>query len=201
MCSVPPSTLVQASQDSIDALHSAAALWGQVFAEKGVARAQLDSQAEAIAGVFQAFQVAYTALPRFRTEAALRRFMEALQQLERSFREVHAPASTDSIGTAAGAATEAVKFAQAAFSAVSGKPVETVEAPRPVRGAVQRLLGDRGYGFVRATGTSSEIFFTAQSVRGARFGDLRVGQGVSFKVVPDPRVPGRMHAIEVQPLA
>lgn len=194
------SPVVQASQESIEFLHAAASHWGQVFAAQATARSPLESQAETVAAIFEAFGVAYSALPRFRTEPALRRFMEAMQRLERSLRDAKVPPFGAASTQAAEAAGQGARRAEAAFAALSGKPVESPEVARPVRGSVQRLLSDRGYGFVRADGATSEIFFTAQSVRGARFGDLRVGQTVSFRIVPDPRVPGRMHAIDVHAL-
>ncbi len=194
------SPLVQATQESIESLHAASAAWGRVFDAAPPARAQLDAQADPIAAVFLAFNVAYGALPRFRTEPGLRRFLESLQELERAVRAVRIPAQARSLEEVQTTVTQAVRQAGTAFAAVSGKPPESRETPRPVQGAVVKMLGDRGYGFVRQTGSAAELFFTAQNVRGARFGDLRIGQSVSFRVVPDPRVPGRMQAIEVQPL-
>jgi cold shock CspA family protein len=197
---VASSPLVQASQESIESLHAAAAAWGRVFDPAPTVRPQLDAQADAIAAVFLAFNVAYGALPRFRTEPGLRRFMESLQELERALRAVRIPAQTRSLETVLSHVAQAVRQAETAFATASGKPIEPREAPRLVQGSVVKMLGDRGYGFVRQTGATAELFFTAQNVRGARFNDLRIGQNVSFRVVPDPRVPGRMQAIEVQPL-
>jgi cold shock CspA family protein len=198
---VPPSPVVQATQDAIESLHGAAALWGRLFEEGGPQRTQLEAQAEGVAAAFVAFSVAYGALPRFRTEPALRRFMEALQELDRSVRGLRVPAAGAAINDIGLAAAQGARQAEAAFASLSGKPVDASEAGRAVQGTVFRLLGDRGYGFVKPGGTTTEVFFTAQSVRGARFSELRIGQDVSFRVVPDPRVPGRMHAIEVQPQA
>jgi cold shock CspA family protein len=197
---VPASPVVQASQESIEALRSAAGLWGSVFAVQDAEKTQLALHAEAVAEVYQAFGAAFGALPRFRTEPALRRFMEAMQQLERALRKANAPSLGPAIAQAADRAAEGAKQAETAFSTLSGKVIEPAETVRPVRGAVQRLLSDRGYGFVRAEGGTSEVFFSAQAVRGVRFGELRAGQAVTFRIVPDPRVPGRMHAVDVQPL-
>jgi cold shock CspA family protein len=197
---VPPSPVVQATEEAIESLHKTAALWGRVFDMAEAARTQLDAQAEQVATVFLAFNVAYGALPRFRTEPALRRFMEAMHELERSVRGVRAPAASSALEAVGVAAADGTRKAEAAFAAISGKPVDTGETVRPVQGSVFKLLADRGYGFLRQMGATNEVFFTAQNVRGARFSELRVGQNVSFRVVPDPRVPGRMHAVEVQPL-
>jgi cold shock CspA family protein len=197
---VASSPLVQATQESIESLHAAASAWGRVFETAPAGRAQLDAQADAIAAVYLAFNVAYGALPRFRTEPGLRRFMESLQELERAVRTVRIPSQARALDEVLSIVAQAVQQAGTAFATVSGKSPEAREAPRPVSGSVVKILGDRGYGFVRQTGSTAEVFFTAQNVRGARFGDLRIGQNVSFRVVPDARVPGRMQAIEVQPL-
>ena len=194
------SPVVQASQESIELLHAAASHWGAVFAGPAQPRSPLESQAETVSAIFQAFAVAYGALPRFRTEPALRRFMEAMQQLERSLRDARVPPFAQAATEAAESAGQGARRAEAAFVALSGRQIESPDAVRPVRGSVQRLLSDRGYGFVRADGATSEVFFSAQAIRGIRFGDLRVGQPVSFRIVPDPRVPGRMHAVDVQVL-
>ncbi|HTE86499.1 MAG TPA: cold shock domain-containing protein [Dehalococcoidia bacterium] len=195
---MPPSPVVQATQEAIGSLHGAVVLWGRLFEGEGTQRGQLEGQAEAVTAAFVAFSVAYGALPRFRTEPAVRRFMEALQELERAIREVRAPAASSAIAEVAAAVAEGAHQAESAFSLLGGKPVEVRDVGRPVQGTVSRILGDRGYGFVKPSGTTTDVFFTSQGLRGARFSELRVGQNVSFRVEPDPRVPGRMHAIEVQ---
>jgi len=196
----PSSPVVQASEDSIESLRSAAAAWGNVFAVESSEKTRLAAHAELLATIYQAFSVAFGALPRFRTEPALRRFMEALQQLERTLRDANAPPFEPLLSQVATAVAQAAKQAEAAYATLSGKPAESPGAARTVRGSVQRLLTDRGYGFIRAEGETSEVFFSAQGMRGGRLGDLRVGQTVSFRIAPDPRVPGRMHAVDVQPL-
>jgi cold shock CspA family protein len=194
------SPVVQATQDAIGSLHKAAALWGKVFEGGQSSRNQLESDAEALAAVFTGFGVAYGALPRFRTEPALRRFTEALQALERSVRSLRLPGSAPALEELARTVGEAAQLAETAFTTLSGKPPESREQTRPVQGSVSKLMSDRGYGFVKASGTTSDVFFTAQALRGIRFTELRVGQNVSFRIVPDPRVPGRMQAIDVQAL-
>jgi cold shock CspA family protein len=193
------SPVVQASEDSIDLLRAAATTWGNAIAEAGD-RSRFATHAEVLAATFNAFGVAFGALPRFRTEPALRRFMEALQQLERALKDVNIPAFEPQVSEAATQASQAAHHAEAAFAALSGKPAESLATARTVRGSVQRLLTDRGYGFLRQDGETTEVFFSAQGMRAGRIGDLKVGQAVSFRVAPDPRVPGRLHAVDVQPL-
>jgi cold shock CspA family protein len=194
------SPVVQATQDAIASLHKAAAQWGKLFEGGPASRNQLESDAEALAAVFAAFGVAYGALPRFRTEPALRRFMEALLALERSVRALRLPGSAQPLEEVATEVASAAQLAETAFTTLSGKPAESREQARPVQGTVSKLMSDRGYGFVKANGATADVFFTAQALRGVRFSDLKVGQNVSFRIVPDPRVPGRMQAIEVQSL-
>lgn len=196
------SPLVQATQESIESLYATSARWGRLFEAAASQRTQLDAQADVIAAVFLAFSVAFGSLPRFRTEPGLRRFMEAMQELQRALKAMRAPALATTLEELVATASQGSRQAEAAFAAVSGKPVESHEPAAvvpAVRGSVFKVLSDRGYGFVRPTGETTEIFFTAQSVLGAKFGELRVGQNVSFRVIPDPRVPGRMQAVEVQP--
>jgi cold shock CspA family protein len=195
------SPVVQATQDAVASLHKAVALWGKVFEGAGAAsRSQLESDAEALSAVFASFGIAYGALPRFRTEPALRRFTESLQTLERSVRALHMPSASEALDEVGSAVADAAQHAETAFTTLSGKPAEPREQSRPVQGTVSKLMSDRGYGFVKQSGATSEVFFTAQALKGVRFTELRVGQNVSFRIVPDPRVPGRMQAIELQSL-
>ena len=193
------SPVAQASEDSIDSLRSSATLWGNAVSAQHGDKSRFATHAETLANVYSAFSVAFAALPRFRTETALRRFMESLQQLERALREARTPAFEPFLSQAAAQAAQAARQAESAFGTLSGKNARVrLGAVRTVRGSVQRLLTDRGYGFLRQDGETTEIFFSAQGMRGGRISDLRVGQPVSFRVAPDPRVPGRLHAVDVQ---
>ncbi|HVC30664.1 MAG TPA: cold shock domain-containing protein [Steroidobacteraceae bacterium] len=192
-----PSPVIQATQEAIGSLHAAAARWGQVF-DLETPRAQIEGDAERVGLVFEAFQLAYASLPRFRTEPALRRFSESMQKLTRALQALRLAGAASVLDAARTAAAAGAEQAEAALAALTGKAPETPEAPRIVHGAVQRLLADRGYGFVRAAGSTTDLFFNSQAVQAAQFASLRVGQPVSFRVVPDPRVSGRMQAIEVQ---
>lgn len=194
-----PSPVIHATAEATASLHTAAARWGQLFGSDAL-RAQIEADAEAVAQVFEGFQAAYGALPRFRTEPALRRFTETMQQLTRALRAARLAGAAGLLEEAASAAAQGAEQAESALAALTGKTLETPEAPKPMRGSVQRLLGDRGYGFVRADGSMTDLFFNSQSVQGVQFSALRVSQAVSFRIVPDPRVPGRMQAIEVQVL-
>lgn len=190
------SPVTQSTQEATAALHDAAQHWGEVFAGETSTRTQLEGRADAVARVFEAFQIAYSALPRFRTGAALRRFTEALQELVRAMRALQLP-STAALRQAITAAEQSVEHAEAAFAALTGKTAEPQEKPALVQGVIQRLMADRGYGFVRSQ-DSGDVFFTAQALQGMQFTTLRTGQSVNFRIVPDPRVPGRMQAVDVQ---
>lgn len=192
------SPIVQTTQEATASLHACVASWGRLFDSGSAARAALEAEAGSVAEVFAAFQLAYEALPRFRTEVALRRFCDASRQLVRSLRGLRLAPQPAGLAEVIAAAEACLERAEAALAAVGGKPAEPQEGPKPVRGIVQRLLNDRGYGFVRADGSAADIFFNGQSVQGVRFATLKIGQPVSFRVVPDPRVPGRMQAVEVQ---
>ncbi len=53
-------------------------------------------------------------------------------------------------------------------------------------GAIARIVGDRGFGFIR-DGRGQELFFHATSVEGAAFDELREGDQVEFEREADPR--------------
>ena len=53
-------------------------------------------------------------------------------------------------------------------------------------GAIARIIGDRGYGFIRDA-RGQELFFHATSVEGAVFDELREGEHVEFERERDPR--------------
>jgi cold shock protein len=56
-----------------------------------------------------------------------------------------------------------------------------------MRGVVKRFLGDRGFGFIRPDGASSDIFFHIRAFVGLPFGATpNAGDEVEFDVVSDP---------------
>lgn len=67
------------------------------------------------------------------------------------------------------------------------------------RGVIKRLIGDRGFGFIQAEGRSGELFFHRSGVEGIAFDAMSEGQAVEFDEEPDPRDPGRRHAVHVRP--
>ena len=54
-------------------------------------------------------------------------------------------------------------------------------------GTIKKIVGDRGFGFIRPDGYESDLFCHATAVQGATFEDLREGQAVEFDVEHDPR--------------
>ena len=60
-------------------------------------------------------------------------------------------------------------------------------------GAIVRILGDRGFGFIRDM-RGQELFFHATSVEGAVFDELHEGDQVEFEREPDPRGRGERAA-------
>ena len=63
-------------------------------------------------------------------------------------------------------------------------------------GAIARIIGDRGYGFIRDA-RGQELFFHATSVEGAVFDELHEGDHVEFERERDPRGRGE-RAIHVR---
>ena len=66
-------------------------------------------------------------------------------------------------------------------------------------GSIARLIGDRGFGFIRDQ-RGQEVFFHATSVEGAAFDELHQGQRVEFERERDPRGRGE-RAAHVRPAA
>ena len=64
-------------------------------------------------------------------------------------------------------------------------------------GSIARLVGDRGFGFIR-DGRGQELFFHATSVEGAAFEELHEGQRVAFDREADTRGRGE-RAAHVRP--
>ena len=53
-------------------------------------------------------------------------------------------------------------------------------------GGIARIIGDRGFGFIRDA-RGQELFFHATSVEGAVFDELHEGDQVEFERERDPR--------------
>ena len=66
-------------------------------------------------------------------------------------------------------------------------------------GAIARIVGDRGFGFIRDA-RGQELFFHATSVEGAAFDDLHEGDRVEFERESDPRGRGD-RAAHVRPVS
>ena len=64
-------------------------------------------------------------------------------------------------------------------------------------GSIARLVGDRGFGFIRDQ-RGQDVFFHATSVEGAAFDELHQGQRVEFERESDTRGRGE-RAAHVRP--
>ena len=60
-------------------------------------------------------------------------------------------------------------------------------------GTIMRLIGERGYGFIKDEG-GQEVFFHATGVEGSTFEELQEGQRVAFESEPDTRGRGNRAA-------
>ena len=67
----------------------------------------------------------------------------------------------------------------------------------PESGSIARLVGDRGFGFIRDQ-RGQELFFHATGVEGAVFDELHEGQRVEFERENDTRGRGE-RAAHVRP--
>jgi len=51
-------------------------------------------------------------------------------------------------------------------------------------GWIERIVADKGYGFIGPSGGGADIFFHRSTVENNGFEQLREGQGVSFELAP-----------------
>ena len=65
-------------------------------------------------------------------------------------------------------------------------------------GQIRRLERERGFGFVRPSGASDDVFFHSSAVHGLIFDELNEGQTVDFDQVADERDRSRIRAINVR---
>jgi CspA family cold shock protein len=65
-------------------------------------------------------------------------------------------------------------------------------------GEIKRLDRERGYGFIRATGASDDVFFHSSALQGLVFDQLNEGQAVEFEKQPEERDPRRTCAVNVR---
>jgi len=63
------------------------------------------------------------------------------------------------------------------------------------KGTIERLIADRGSGFIKTEGEEN-LFFGRNQLQGVDHGSLREGQEVEFEVTRDPN--GQLHAIRVR---
>jgi cold shock protein len=69
-----------------------------------------------------------------------------------------------------------------------------------MRGVVKRFVGDRGFGFIRPDGASSDIFFHIRAFVALLPGATpSAGDEVEFDVVGDP-ASGKLKALNVRPI-
>ena len=65
-------------------------------------------------------------------------------------------------------------------------------------GSITRLVRDRGFGFIKATDGSEELFFHSSSVEQPTFDELNEGEKVEFDIEPDPKNSDRSRATSVR---
>ena len=65
-------------------------------------------------------------------------------------------------------------------------------------GSITRLVRDRGFGFIKPSDSSEEVFFHRSAVDDPTFDELNEGQTVEFDSEPDPKQPNRSRAAHVR---
>jgi len=52
-----------------------------------------------------------------------------------------------------------------------------------------KTLTEKGFGFIAREGEAKDLFFHSNELKGVEFGDLKVGDAVTFDVVEGPKGP------------
>ncbi len=65
-------------------------------------------------------------------------------------------------------------------------------------GSITRIVRDRGFGFIKATEGTEELFFHSSSVEQSTFDELNEGEKVEFDIEPDPKNSSRNRATSVR---
>jgi cold shock protein len=54
-------------------------------------------------------------------------------------------------------------------------------------GTIKKIIAEKGFGFITASGMEKDLFFHTNSLVGVSFDDLREGDTVSFEVEDSPK--------------
>ena len=65
-------------------------------------------------------------------------------------------------------------------------------------GSITKIVRDRGFGFIKATDGTEELFFHSSSVEQPTFDELNEGENVDFDIEPDPKNSTRNRATKVR---
>ena len=65
-------------------------------------------------------------------------------------------------------------------------------------GTIKTIRDDKGFGFIRPSDGSKDIFFHSSVVQGTLFDQLREGDRVTYTAGPDQRDPSRTRADQVR---
>ncbi len=65
-------------------------------------------------------------------------------------------------------------------------------------GNISRLVRDRGFGFIKPSDSTEDVFFHSSSVDQPTFDELNEGQTVEFEAESDPKQPNRSRAAHVR---
>lgn len=65
-------------------------------------------------------------------------------------------------------------------------------------GSITKIVRDRGFGFIKSSDGSDEVFFHSSAVEQPTFDELNEGQTVEFDVESDPKDSSRSRAAHVR---
>jgi CspA family cold shock protein len=65
-------------------------------------------------------------------------------------------------------------------------------------GTIARIVGEKGFGFIKREGQEKDLFFHSNDLVGVSFPELREGDRVSFEVAESPK---GLNAVKVSKIA
>jgi len=64
-------------------------------------------------------------------------------------------------------------------------------------GAIARLVGEKGFGFISREGVEKDLFFHSSELQGVKFDELQEGDKVTFEEAEGPKGPNAIKVSRV----
>lgn len=70
-----------------------------------------------------------------------------------------------------------------------------IHLPYIMKGTIKRLVAEKNFGFIGPEDGSNDVFFHATALQGVEFGQLQVGDAVSFDVEQSEKGPRAVNVV------